>query len=177
MDGGWHLWHNIFGYFEDQWNHNFNVIRQENRGENFAFVHKNTLFIGLNIVGGKVHSQAEWHTRLTDNANWMISLLKTHTGGEVNTVILFGHANPTVNHDDFFFPIRQYMNESLPRSVKVLYLNGDGHAWKYEPAFFEQENFLRIQLTGGTTEPPLKMVVDPSAKLIRSTFLYDRRLL
>lgn len=106
----------------------------------------------------------------------MISLLKSHTGGEVQTVILFGHANPTVNHDDFFLPIRHYMNEFLPKSVKVLYLNGDGHAWKYEPDFFGQENFLRIQLTGGTTEPPLKMIIDSSANLVEAAFLYDRRL-
>jgi hypothetical protein len=45
----------VFGDFHDQWNHPFTVIKHETRPENFSFLHKRTLFFGLNLVGGKRH--------------------------------------------------------------------------------------------------------------------------
>jgi hypothetical protein len=176
MDEALILWRATFGSFEDHWNHSFQVLRQTNRTENFSFVHKKTLFIGLNLVGGKVHDPVEWKTRLTDNANWMIELLKEYTGDTIKSVVLFGHTTPTEVNSDFFLPIRQYLVDHLPREVNILYMNGDAHVWRYEQAFLGQDNFLRIQLTGGTSEPPLKIVVDPSATHAVKAFRYDRRL-
>ena len=106
----------------------------------------------------------------------MIELLKDYTGDTIKSVVLFGHAAPTEAHNDFFLPIRQYVADHLPREVNILYLNGDSHGWRYEDKFLGQDNFLRIQLTGGTSEPPLNVIVDPSATHAVTAFRYDRRL-
>lgn len=59
-----------------------------------------------------------------------------------------------------------------------MYMNGDAHVWEYKQKFYGQSNFLRIQLTGGTSEPPLKAVVNACSYrgIAADTFTYDRRL-
>jgi hypothetical protein len=61
-----------------------------------------------------------------------------------------------------------------------MYMNGDAHVWSYDPTYLGVEQMLRIQLTGGTTEPPLQVIVaptdDPVDSNAESVFLYDRRL-
>ena len=106
----------------------------------------------------------------------MVNLLEHYTGNDIKSVVVFAHAEPKAIHDEFFLPIREYMMDHLPRDVNILYMNGDAHKWAYEESFMGQENFLRIQLTGGTSEPPLKVIVDSSESFIESTFRYNRGL-
>jgi hypothetical protein len=42
-------------------------------------------------------------------------------------------------------------------------IGGDNHAWLYEPNYKDQPSILRVRKTGGTTEPPLRIVVTSSA--------------
>jgi hypothetical protein len=136
-------------------------------------------------VGGRVHDQAEWTLRLTEQVTWATGLMKAHTSGgrlaeQVRSIVIFGHANPTVLHDSFFVPLKTFIRDELASDIPVLYLNGDGHRWSYDSSFFGVEQFLRIELTGGTTEPPLQLIVAPSNDAVNnnaeSVFLYDRRL-
>lgn len=127
-------------------------------------MHHEILFLGLNLVGGRVHDALEWTTRLQEQATWTASVIGNHTGKssevpQVNAVVIFGHANPGEHHVEFFRPLHQYIGEHLDGDIPVLYLNGDGHEWLHEPSFLGHANFLRIQLTGGTVEPPLKLMV------------------
>ena len=185
MDTAWKLWKQELSRFEDNWDHNFKVYRPIDRPENFSFTHKKNLFIGLNIVGGRVHDQAEWTLRLTEQVVWATGLMKAHTSGslvveQVRSIVIFGHANPTLLHDSFFGPLKIFIHDELANDIPVLYLNGDGHLWSYDSSFFGVEQLLRIELTGGTTEPPLQMIVAPSDDAVNnnaeSVFLYDRRL-
>jgi hypothetical protein len=171
--------------FEDHWDHSFQVTRPVDRPENFAFIHKKTLFVGLNIVAGRVNHQLEWYTRLTEQAIWTTGLMRAHTGGnlsveQVRSIVIFGHANPTILHDSFFLPLKFFIRDELAGDIPVLYLNGDAHAWSYETEYLALDQLLRIQLTGGTSEPPLQVVVAPTDDIVESNaenvFLYDRRL-
>ena len=66
IDEGLELFTETFAGFEGKhWDHNFDIQRQEEYPTNFAFIHKGTLFVGLNIIGGDIHSEEEWETRLT----------------------------------------------------------------------------------------------------------------
>jgi hypothetical protein len=53
VDEAFDQWMTVFGKFDEQWKHPFNVIRHDTRPENFSFLSKRTLFFGLNLVGGK----------------------------------------------------------------------------------------------------------------------------
>jgi hypothetical protein len=49
----------VFGKFDEQWDHSFEVSRHKERPENFSFLSKRTLFFGLNIVGGLNHNPVQ----------------------------------------------------------------------------------------------------------------------
>ena len=184
IDEAWGYWEQEFSNFEDHWNYDFVVHRPPERPESFAFAHKKTLFIGLNIVGGRIHDATEWSERLSEQATWVISLMRSYTAGDilfpqVRSVVIFAHANPNGNHDEFFVPVKEFVQNHLD-NIPVLYMNGDAHRWSHEPKFMNVDQMLRIQLVGGTREPPLEIIVaaheDTSDKDAEEVFLYDRKL-
>jgi hypothetical protein len=175
-------WTTVFGDFDKHWDHNFQVIRPADRNENFAFVHKNSLFIGLNLVGGRVHHSGEWSSRLLDQFHWVEQLVASNVLGsspKAGKVVVFGHANPTGDHSDFFDSLRDYIRDDLKNTIPFLYLNGDAHAFRHDTNFFSQSNFLRIQVEGGTGDPPIQVSVNTSIFFpldISDVFSYDRML-
>jgi hypothetical protein len=180
---GLNHWQSVFLNFESTyWNHTFNIQRLSGRPDNFAFQSKGTLFIGLNLVGGEVLDSDEWEYRLTSQAVWVRELVldyRQSLGSFVTgRVVIFGHADPSYKHRDFFGPLEDFIDEELENGLPILYLNGDTHKFKYESSFYDQESFLRIMVTGGTSEPPLKITVNANGEPSEtdSAFLYDRRL-
>jgi len=189
---GLQLWNDTFFQFESsRWDHSFGIVRQPGRVENFSFVHKGALFIGLNIVGGKVLSRDEWTSRLTDQFEWTRELILGYNkslsasslrqGGDgvsVGRVVIFGHANPNNNHAKFFGPLRNFIRDELRNGLPILYINGDKHQWRYSPNYYNQTSFLRLMLRGGTSEPPLRVSVNMDGTYVptNQAFTYDRRL-
>ena len=100
------------------------MVRMPDRPETFSFLLHGALFVGLNLVGGKVLNAKEWETRLTEQVEWLKSLMRQHAG--TPTVIL-GHANPVSNHDAFFLPLRDFVRDELRHGTPVMYINGDKH--------------------------------------------------
>jgi hypothetical protein len=183
---GLHYWKQHFVGFESRyWNHTFDIMKQAGRPENFAFIHKGTLFVGLNIVGAPLVDRLEWTTRLTEEAEWTIDLIRnyTSTSTETKRVVIFGHANPNSIHRQFFSPLEEYIEFELLNQVPVLYLNGDRHKWSYDENYMGQPSFVRMMLTGRTYEPPLKVMVHATSDhetvqnaFTKNAFQYDRRL-
>jgi hypothetical protein len=142
-----------FQGFESRfWNHTFQIERMDNRPETFAFTHKGTLFIGLNLVGGHAFNRTEWSTRLSSQASWTMDLIRRHvyatttsvhnntdgtlafgttTRAASNPIVIFGHANPLDQHDDFFIPMQTFIRDELADDVPILYLS----KWRPECAF------------------------------------------
>ena len=72
----------VFGKFEEQWDHSFEVTRHEERPENFSFLSKRTLFFGLNIVGGENHNPVQVSPTPKDSMDCLIFFFvhdPTHT--------------------------------------------------------------------------------------------------
>ena len=124
----WNIWLNVFEAFEGKhWKNDTRfgtLVRMPDRPETFSFIHQGALFVGLNLVGGQVLNEGEWSTRLTDQVEWVKDLMRQH--GNTPTVG-FGHANPVNNHDDFFVPLRDFVQDELQNSVPLMYINGDKH--------------------------------------------------
>lgn len=180
IDAGWDLWTTHFLNFHDNWNNTFTVIRQPGYEENFALVHKRTLILSLNIVGGRVHNETEWATRLEAEFDWARQAINLNLigMGTADGVIIMGHAKPDSEHRHFFTPFQEYVETELNNQFPILYLHGDGHSWMYTPSYENQENLLRIQHEGGVNEPVLKIFADPAllGPSVYNSFQYDRQI-
>ena len=166
-DTGWRNWTRHLMRFEERWPQRLRVFRQLEREENFSFVQGGVLFIGINLVGGRVHDAQEWKTRLADNLHWVRRNLKQF-GSEAEAVVVFGHANPKASHDDF---IQGFIEEARQFEKPILFLHGDGHRWIHDRPFAAQ-NILRVQVDQGAIAPPVTVRVtsDP-----QNPFVFDRR--
>ena len=136
--------------------------------ENFSFVHRGVLFIGINLVGSKIHDAEEWQQRLAQNVAWTRSNF-SQFGSRVHAVVIFGHANPTPSHDAYINPLCELAGEL---GKPILYLHGDGHRWVQDRPF-AAENILRVQVDQGGIAPPVKVTVTRNPD---ETFRFDRRL-
>ena len=164
---------------ENNWNHSFPVVRNLHYPENFYFVHKRTLLVGLNIVGGKVHDATEWNIRLTTAAIWLKEVVALFVpAGLASGVIVMAHAKISENHMDFFDPLRRLVRDEWGNTIPFLYLHGDGHGYRHNPGFLNQPNLLAIQSEGGVRDPVLKILMDPygNGPYAPNAFQVDRQL-
>jgi hypothetical protein len=164
----WRLWTEHLLRMEQWWPHRFGVYRQVERQENFAFVHNEVLFIGLNIVGGRLHDRDEWSRRFAQNLDWTRLHLRRHKD-DVHNAVVIAHATPTRHHDGFFVPFER---EAERFAKPMLYLHGDGHRWIHDHPF-SAKNVLRVQVDQGRIAPPVKITVTDSPT---EPFVFDRRL-
>lgn len=167
-DQAWQYWQKYFTRFDRRWSHRFPVFRQIEQQENFSFLHGGVLFIGLNIVGGRVHDLQEWKRRHADNLDWTRRNLRKF-GTSASSLVLLGHAKPVENHDDFFTPFNKVAREF---GKPILYLHGDGHRWIHDRPF-AAKNILRVQVDQGGISPPLKVSVTDHPV---TPFVFDRRI-
>ena len=163
----WDYWEKYFMKFDRHWENMLLVARQEERQENFAFFHKGTLFIGINLVGGKVHDAEKWKTRHRQDVDWIRKQVEKN-GEESRCMVLFGHAQPATKHADFFGPFVEIAGEY---SKPILYLHGDGHRWIRDNPF-EAKNILRVQVDQGGIASPVKVIVGEDDE---SPFAFERR--
>jgi hypothetical protein len=185
---GFEFWENSFSNFEKNWNHNLPVVRETGLDENFSFVHKGTLFVGLCTVGGGGdENDSEWSDRLSVQATWTIDLIESYQNklrseyddsSLVGRVVLFGHNDPGDDHQPFFGPLVAYVADTLDNTVPILYMNGHTHEWGRNRNFFGQSSFIRITVAALAEEPPVKMMVHSTGGLSypEDAFTYDRML-
>lgn len=153
-DEAWRLWEKHFLRFDDRRPGGFPVRRQETQPANFAFERGGVVFVGLTMVGGRVHKKKEWATRHADNLAWVREQLARHPAARA--AVVFAHANrKPIKHDDFFLPFFDLVRAF---GRPVMYLHGDGHEWIHEPGW-EVPNLLRVQLDSGDKAPPLLVTV------------------
>lgn len=165
-ENAWALWQRHFLKFDERWRHGLRVARQLSRGENFAFVHSDALFVGVNLVGGKVHNDAEWKARHAANLDWLKQQLAAH--GSATHLVLFSHAKPIAVHADFITGFERLAGDF---ARPVLYLHGDGHQWIHDRPF-AAKNVLRVQVDSGGLAPPISVTLSNDAQ---SPFQLDRR--
>ena len=164
----WAYWQKYFTRFDRRWNHRFPIFRQIEQKENFSFVHGGVLFVGLNIVGGRVHDPDEWKKRHADCLAWIRQNLQQF-GSTASSLVIFGHAQPAEKHQDFFEPFNKVATSF---GKPILYLHGDGHRWIHDRPF-TAKNVLRVQVDQGGIAPPLLVTVTDDPKM---PFVFDRRM-
>ncbi|MEZ5300058.1 MAG: hypothetical protein R3F11_05235 [Verrucomicrobiales bacterium] len=70
-DAAWMAWKAELGDLDQRTKCPWPVQRQTGRDENFAFTRSGIAFVGINLVGGRVHDKEEWKLRHADDAAWI----------------------------------------------------------------------------------------------------------
>lgn len=168
------FWREAFQEFDKNWDHSFSVQRDPDRPENFHFVHKRTIFFGLNLVGYGSSFSAE----LGAQYEWVKNMINKHVvNRDTLSIVIFGHAFPRTVHQDFFSPLKRYIKDVLKDDIPIMYLNGDYHFYEFEKKYMGLQNMQRIQVEFGTDHPPLKVEVSVSADPNwKETFSHDRMI-
>ncbi len=162
----WQYWRKHLFQLDQHWNA-WPVQRQPERQENFRFQRGGVLFIGINLVGGRVHDAAEWRRRHLDDLHWIQKSLDSD-GRKTRAVVVLGHAAPAKSHDDFFPEFERLAREY---GKPMLYLHGDGHAWKQDQPW-KARNLWRVQVDRGGIAPPVQVTVTVAND---DPFVFDRR--
>lgn len=147
----WANWKNSFMFFDAAFQHPFSVNRQFSREENFAFVHKDVLFVGLHVVD---HSPDP--DRLKDNLTWLRGMMHDHK--DVRAIVVMGSARPGAPSNAQFFAdmVTLLVERGLP-SAYVHANPGDDRVIEYDP--FANSGVKAIQVENGSVSSPIRLTV------------------
>jgi len=163
----WAFWARDFMHFHEQYPGAPRMIRQDGHPENIAWMDKGVLFMGINLVGGRMHDVEEWGYRHRANADWVEENLAAY-GADAYAVVVLAQAHPKPVHEDFF---ARFVPAVEAYGKPVLYLHGDGHVWQIEEGY-RAPNLVRIQVDQVTKARPVHVIVSPENPA--HPFSYDR---
>ncbi|MDH3700010.1 MAG: metallophosphoesterase [Alphaproteobacteria bacterium] len=157
-DAGFAAWEANFDFFENNWAHGLTVNHQAVRDENFSFISGEKLFIGINLVGGRIHDAQEWADRSADDLAWIESNFADF-GDQVTSAVIFGHAAPSKSGYEVFES--GFVAASQAFTKPILYLMGDAHTWTADIPYSAAPNLTRIIIdrtgSGSAQDDPLKV--------------------
>ncbi|NOY61362.1 MAG: hypothetical protein GXO75_20810 [Calditrichaeota bacterium] len=163
----WSFWEKYFLRFEKNRKLSFAVQHQSKRPENFSFVKKNVLIIGINLVGGRVFDEKVWNQVLQADADWVKNRFQKNAGN-VYAAVICAQANPKSKHDLF---MTQFRKAAKAFAKPVLFIHGDGHKWIYTNPWLES-NIVRVQVDRGGIAPPVQVTVSPNETPV---FKFERK--
>ncbi|KAL9179351.1 hypothetical protein ACHAXT_008641 [Thalassiosira profunda] len=168
-----HFWEINLGQLEKNWKHPLDVEYSEDVVGNFAFLHKGVLFVGVSIIDVETKPD-ELTARLEQNVMWTKAQLTGHEANEYHAVVIFGHAPPSSDQGEYFWPITEQVKD-LGKPVLYLHANADGSFERYTP-FSEAENFGAVQLEKQGLEAPMRVKVKgKKGKEGDDLFMFERR--
>jgi len=156
--GAFSLWSDEFTYFDQNWTHDIGVTYQDIRPENFSFVLNDTLFVGINLVGGYIFDADEWASRSADDLVWVEDMF-TQYGDVASNAVIFAHASPSWQGYTAFKQGFITVDEEFVKPI--LHLQGDQHDWTLTDPYAGVENITNIIMDRtGPGEPLLVSIVD-----------------
>lgn len=163
------MWYDYLLEFEtDHWPapSQWNISRDADYEENFAYVHRNVLLIGINLVGGVVHDNREWEDRHAADLEWIQSNFETHQG-DFETMVIMAHADPEILANEPFFDLFYDLVGSNFAGTQIIFIHrslGD-ESWGLERNYNGFEN-LMVAVVEGTKWPPMLVTIDTAAGLV-----------
>jgi hypothetical protein len=177
---GWTWWHKYYARFDERFKTVWKTERQPEREENFTFVRKGVVFIGINLVGGRVHDASEWGVRLPQDAAWIKEVLTRPSMNDVRAAVILCQANPFVlktgdpkdKFKAFVIPFRQ---AAADWKKPLLFLHADGHVW-IDDQPWPEKNIRRVQVDKWDTKFPTVQVTVADTGDAKTMFTFNRRL-
>jgi hypothetical protein len=156
-------WTFFLGYFERNFVHSFGVTHQLGNEENFGFLDKGVLFIGIHLVGGRRHDKEEWRIRHAKNVRWIEEQLAQVPRDKYRALVLLANARPSQMHDDFFSEIMDDVN-ALGKPVLYIHANAGSNLFEQYIPFPNAPNLIAVQIPSGGSNPPVKVAVGEGQK-------------
>jgi hypothetical protein len=170
LKNGWKYWKKHLALFDQKFKHDMPASRQKARTENIAWLESEILFVGLSLVGGRVHDQTEWAAFLKDAADWVEKSFSRKE--EFKAAVIFAHAFPSQSRHGAF--AKRFIDASRKLNRPILYIHGDGYTWRKDNPFADAPKVIRVQLTQGGKEKPLLVTVKPN---LPQPFMLKRQLI
>lgn len=137
--------------------------------ENFAFVLRNILYIGINLVGGRVHSDSEWADRQKANLKWIDDSFRDNKP-LFDVMVIFAHADPDIEtNDDFFEPLFERIEFDYALPTILIHRNLGVESSSIEENFNNIPDFVVLVAEGGIW-PPMRVEIDT----ITGSFVWDQ---
>jgi hypothetical protein len=168
------MWREYFvGYDEKYWDmswskRGYKVTRQPGREENFAFDYKNSVYIGLNMVSGKVWDEKDWDDRLSANLQWVKENVEKNLSADL--IVMFGNAGPIKNNLPFFDELTKSIQGWTVdhRNLNFLYVKQNSSPLDVNQNFRGLDNFFMLNVESDQW-PPTKISLDTN----RYTMIFD----
>jgi hypothetical protein len=147
----------------------WDIVRQSpDYSENFVFLERNVLFVGINLVGGIIHNQEEWDARHLVDLVW-IDTAAAKYNGNYTTMVILAHADPDIEINQNFFTGFYPMVKTYDEKVIFIHRNLGVDTWNMESGFNGIPN-LDVVAVEGSTWPPMWVQIDP----ISGTYTIDQ---
>jgi hypothetical protein len=177
---GWAWWQKYYARFDERFKPAWKTERPAARPENLMFVHKGVVFVGINLVGGRIHDAAEWETRHAQNAAWIKDVLERSSMRDVRAAVIFCQANPFVlkpgdPKDKFKSFVESFRQTAAEWRKPLLFLHADGHVWTDDQPWPEK-NIRRIQVDKWDLKFPTPQFTVHETGDARTIFGANRRL-
>ena len=155
----WEAWKDYFFGFKGNWARSFTLARQNGRPENFTFVLKSILFLGVHVINASVTDWDSLNKLVHDDAVWLEESVLAHSD-EVGTIVILAHAFPHIRRYREFYDT--LVRIAFKYSQKpFLYLQGDGKGFDVEH-IFPSQNVLRVVMDPMGSMDPTEITVDPT---------------
>jgi hypothetical protein len=180
---GLQFWKDTFDNFafSPPWTNTLTVDYQPGR-TNFVIRLGDSLIFGLTILGSSQPDVVD--NGLADQLTWVKQVILDHVtnlkndNNKVGRIVLACQADPGPSSAPLFFdPFADFVRDELQNGTPILFLHGDTHVWDYEPAFYGQPSYLRINIAGEAIEPPTIIKINESGQNdpTNVAFQYDRQ--
>jgi len=144
----------------------WNIARPDKYSENFGFLHRNVLILGINLVGGVVHDNKEWQKRHAANLEWINSNYFDNEA-RFDTMVVLAHADPEILANESFFLsfFRLVRDVYSEKQVVFIHRNLGSDSWGLETAYDGITN-LMVAVVEGTVWPPMLVTIDTAAGIL-----------
>lgn len=162
------IWKDTFVGFESkQAPFPFEVTRQSNAEENFFFINNKVIYIGLNMVDGRINKHRDWDSRLKKNIIWVHNIVRRNIKS-VEVVVIYGNSGNIKANSQFFTDLANLVQKW--NDLLVVYIKESNNESRVIENYMQIENFMLVNLKQGIW-PPAKFSINPAT----NSFTFDDR--
>jgi len=158
---GFQLWTKWLLNIDRKWEYNFEVSRQAGYEDNFSFLNKRVLYIGLRIVVGSELSEEDMQELILSNVWWVKEQFAIFSG-QFELVSLFGNDGYNKNRNKDIFDTLNDAVKDL--GVRMLYFHESDRRFKVTDISEGNSMVSAVSIRGG--RPRLtKVTITPSSEI------------